>query len=98
MGVPENGWFIMGHSIKMDDLGLPHVTPISGKFHMLKQTKLKHVACLRNGDSPFSYRIWRQQNRGSMQIMLTNVKELAKEIRGISRENSSNGIKTERFT
>ena len=23
IGVPQNGWFIMEHSIKMDDLGVP---------------------------------------------------------------------------
>ena len=32
LGVPWNGWFIRGKSIKMDDLG---VTPVSGNLHVL---------------------------------------------------------------
>ncbi len=31
IGVPQNGWFIMEHPIKMDDLG----TPIFGNIHMI---------------------------------------------------------------
>ena len=30
MGVPQNGWFISGNPIRMDDLGIPSMeTPIS---------------------------------------------------------------------
>ena len=31
MGVPQNGWFYMQHSIKMDDSRVPHIL---GSFHM----------------------------------------------------------------
>ena len=32
IGVPQNGWFVMEHPIKMDDLGVPLLleTPIYG--------------------------------------------------------------------
>jgi hypothetical protein len=34
MGVPQNGWFIMEHTIKIDDL-IFGGTPISGNLHIL---------------------------------------------------------------
>jgi len=32
MVVPQRGWFIMEHPIKMDGLGV--ITPSSGRFHV----------------------------------------------------------------
>ena len=37
-GVPQNGWFIVEHPIKRDDLG---GSPISGNFHI--HTKFKYI-------------------------------------------------------
>ena len=38
-GIPQNGWFIGKHPIKMDDLGVPHGTPILGKLQIGEITR-----------------------------------------------------------